>query len=683
MLRAPAAFLASWLVLTFGGPALAASIEVLNVTRDPDPDPPHPTGQELSISRSDCEAGDQIFTFPYTLTDGSGIDSIEVWMATVGGLDCTDPENRDETGDVCTRVTTVTPDPDGNGEIEIGATDLANSVDNVTECRDESASGEGRHETNLYFLLFDNGAVVDGGSTTFALTVDLLGPAAPTGVDAKSAEEAISVSFDPPNAEDLRGYFVYCLPAAEGSGAGGNGAGGSGGGAAGGGGAGGATADGGGGAGGAGGQGGANGQGGAGGGTTTSATTTATGAGGGSGTSECSTNGILVPGEAPPGPEYRCLPAEGNTPEGGTTTQGVSVTGLTNGVLYAFAVAAVDDLGNPGVLSNVVCETPVEVDDFWDVYRRAGGKGGGCDCTAAAFDAGGPGSVALGLLAIAGGGLVARRRRKRSRLLSAFFGAGVIALFLLPSIAYAQGGIPDTDWRQENRYPDEPADTQFAFEVRFAPYWPAVDSEPGLTGKPYEATFGSDPRFYFGLEFDYMPLRIPYLGTFGPGIGWGYTWASSEAAITGCTPSDSEACQSEDVTSLTIMPMHISAVLRGDELMRRTGVPIVPYGKFGFGLAWWQTEQTSGISETEEVQDGETVQVKGQDWSWGLHIALVAALALNWLDTGSAGRLRESTGIGHVYLFGEWMNAMLTGLGTGNTMYVGTSTVVAGLAADF
>jgi hypothetical protein len=238
--------------------------------------------------------------------------------------------------------------------------------------------------------------------------------------------------------------------------------------------------------------------------------------------------------------------------------------------------------------------------------------------------------------------------------------------------------LDDTNWRQSSRPHTEPADTQFAFETRFGPYWPQVDSEPGLSGGPYERVFDNDPQFYFGLEFDWMPLRIPYVGTLGGGVGWGYTFASTKAKISGCVETSTEDCLSEDSTNLDIMPMHASVVLRADELMRRTGVPFVPYGKFGFGFAYWTAGKTAGQSSVTE--GGE--EIAGEDVTTGLHAALGLAFALNWLDGRSAGAMRTSTGIGHAYAFAEWFNAILDGFG-GDQMHVGTSTIVAGLTLDF
>lgn len=67
----------------------------------------------------------------------------------------------------------------------------------------------------------------------------------------------------------------------------------------------------------------------------------------------------------------------------------------------------------------------------------------------------------------------------------------------------------------------------FALELRFSPYYPRVDEEPGLRGTPFKDRFGDNPRLYVGLEFDWQVLRIPYIGTIGPGFGAGIVGMST------------------------------------------------------------------------------------------------------------------------------------------------------------
>jgi hypothetical protein len=247
------------------------------------------------------------------------------------------------------------------------------------------------------------------------------------------------------------------------------------------------------------------------------------------------------------------------------------------------------------------------------------------------------------------------------------------AALLAASVAGAQSSHASSDWRQhdrsrilrEERYASPQS---FAFELRFGPYSPAVDDEFSGAG-PYKRTFGDGQEFYFGVEVDWLPLRIPYVGAIGPGLGWGYTSASAKAFVAG-----SSARAEAEETSLTIMPMHLSAVLRADELMRRTGVPIVPYAKAGLGMGLWTTSSGPGVPKPDGV--------RGEGITWGTHLALGGMLALNWLDRRSASQLDETTGINHTYLFGEWMLANLDGIGSRPQMHVGTSTWVLGLGFD-
>ncbi|MCA9644953.1 MAG: hypothetical protein H6718_27760 [Polyangiaceae bacterium] len=131
-------------------------------------------------------------------------------------------------------------------------------------------------------------------------------------------------------------------------------------------------------------------------------TTAAAGSGGSAGsTSNCQAS-VLVPGEIPPS-EYKC----------GETTNSIATSGtvkdLANGTEYTVGVAAVDDLGNVGTLSDLACATPEPVDDFYEVYRRAGGEGGNGYCSINQSSA--PGM--LGLVLVAMGALVWRRRRMK------------------------------------------------------------------------------------------------------------------------------------------------------------------------------------------------------------------------------------------------------------------------------
>jgi len=254
---------------------------------------------------------------------------------------------------------------------------------------------------------------------------------------------------------------------------------------------------------------------------------------------------------------------------------------------------------------------------------------------------------------------------------------GLASLFMAEGAeAQSSSRIPDTNWRKRDRggVDGKRSPQRFAFELRFGAYTPAIDDEFGGSATPYRDFFGDGMLFHFGAEFDWQAVRIPYVGTLGPGVGFGYVSTSAEAYLV--NTYGTSAPERAGSTSLTILPMYVSAVVRFDELMRRTGVPIVPYGKVGLGAGlWWVNTGDKG----SKVGDGDTA-ILGRGTSLGIHWALGGMLALDWLGQRSMASLDQETGINHVYLFGEWMNQNL-GL-FGDSMRVGTSTWMVGLTME-
>ncbi|NUO48298.1 MAG: hypothetical protein HOV80_05510 [Polyangiaceae bacterium] len=330
-MRAYAAFLAFLLTVVVGLPAFAQKITVAAAQVDRDGPGHDQPGFELFVSRSDCESP-ELFTFPFAISDVSGADVVEVWLADKSSIDCKSIEARNEnsTGTHCVRLATA--DAAATGDILIPSADIANAISGVDECID-TASGGVPHHVTLYFLIIraPGDAVPNEDAATFETDVDLLGPAPPTDVVAKSGAGSVTLEFTADDAEDLRGYFVYCAPP------------------------------------------------------------------GGGGLSGCESSS-LQSGQPPPGPELRCAPAEGDDPI--SATNALTVRDLAIGERVGMAIVAVDALGNPGVLSNVVCGEPQPVED----------EGA---CSAAPHGPGAAGSIALGALALAAaGGLVLRRRRR-------------------------------------------------------------------------------------------------------------------------------------------------------------------------------------------------------------------------------------------------------------------------------
>jgi hypothetical protein len=218
----------------------------------------------------------------------------------------------------------------------------------------------------------------------------------------------------------------------------------------------------------------------------------------------------------------------------------------------------------------------------------------------------------------------------------------------------------------------------FAFELRFLPYLPNVDSDPNLRGAtPYNTTFGSAQRFMVAVELDWQTVRIPHVGTLGPGVAIGYTNINDPAQF--ATPHNGMLISGE-TTTLEIVPIYAVAVLRADVLWREVGIPIVPYVKAGLGYALWRASNTLGTSHYA----GPNGDIVGEGSTLGTQLAIGVGLNLNVFDTYSATNFDDSVGVNGTYLFGELMRSDLTGLGIQkDPLRVGDSTWVLGLAFEF
>ncbi|HEU4409539.1 MAG TPA: MXAN_2562 family outer membrane beta-barrel protein [Polyangiaceae bacterium] len=216
----------------------------------------------------------------------------------------------------------------------------------------------------------------------------------------------------------------------------------------------------------------------------------------------------------------------------------------------------------------------------------------------------------------------------------------------------------------------------FAFELRFGPYRPEIDSESEFESlpeadRPFRRTFGKGKGFHFGFEFDWQAVRIPFVGTFGPGFGWSRSSRSAKAFVLNSTTD-----RSGEDTTLVIMPMYAVGVLRADYLAREYGVPLVPYAKAGLGFALWSSSISTGVV----TRDG----VEGRGRSWGPHYALGAAFLLDVIDPSAAHSMDKSVGVNNTYAYIEWMrNDLGDLLESKPQMRVGTSTWVTGLALEF
>jgi uncharacterized protein (TIGR03382 family) len=350
-----------------------------------------PLGQSPTwVSYDDC-INDDILTLSANLQGFSGLN-LEVWATTSGS--CQDLASREGSAASCWLVSRQTPSITQQ-TVSIRAQDIVAQHKNNgsttgwgpdTGRLEHCESRQDNTAVSLYFMLIDNGGNMQGTSEPYASGIDLIGPDPPTGLSAGIGEEQLIIRWDKsPTVTDLRGYRAYCDPPPGGASApastptaidGGTED---------------ASSD---------------------AATTNDASTTndagatdaTTGTGGTSGAPAPNPGcpSALVPGERPD-EAFFC----GSTAAVSANTSMVA-RNLSNGVLYAVALASVDQVGNTGLLSETVCGTPQVVDDFFELYRRSGGKGGGGFCQVS----GEPATGFLALLAAALGALGWRRSRR-------------------------------------------------------------------------------------------------------------------------------------------------------------------------------------------------------------------------------------------------------------------------------
>ena len=326
------------------------------------------------ISYADCINND-VFVFPIQLSDAS--HRLEVWA---GNDDCV--ANRGKTSDrgQCWIV--------GSAEhlersitVEVPVRnvvlrDLSNTTipsDLGSEVCEGSTDSDGNKVT-FYFLIEDSGKAVGTGTTwtggTQGTGFDLVGPPPPSSISIKMGEGQLSLSIGGLTDDtELKSLEAFCVPEGEGIDPGTDVV-------------------------------------------PAEETDAGTSADGGSefipsttgaAPSACYTP-LLVAGKQPP-IGYAC----GKVNKSSGTIQ---TNTLLDDTTYAVGVAGEDVIGNPGLLSGIQCGTPHELDDFFEVYGRNGGRGGGGFCSASpgASRSSAAAAVLLGMVLAA-----LRVRRTRSR----------------------------------------------------------------------------------------------------------------------------------------------------------------------------------------------------------------------------------------------------------------------------
>ena len=87
----------------------------------------------------------------------------------------------------------------------------------------------------------------------------------------------------------------------------------------------------------------------------------------------------------------------------------------------------------------------------------------------------------------------------------------------------------------------------------------------------------------------------------------------------------------------------------------------------------------------EPVRLGDNGKVidKARGGAWGFQTNVGGMLRLDFLERGEARNLDRATGINHTYLFGEWQFSRVNNFGRKNSVSLGDSTWLIGLAIEF
>jgi hypothetical protein len=214
----------------------------------------------------------------------------------------------------------------------------------------------------------------------------------------------------------------------------------------------------------------------------------------------------------------------------------------------------------------------------------------------------------------------------------------------------------------------------FAFELKFGPYRPDVDSEFDRGGKqlrrPYHDFYGDGRKLLTQIEFDWQVLHT--FGSLAIGASLGYFSISAAAPLGSGT-----GALSGDQSQMKIVPTSISAIYRFDYFLETRDFPLVPYGKVGLDYAYWQI--TDGNSDIATDGMGGT----GRGGTPGWHASLGAALVLDFFDPEAARDFDADMGVNHTALTFEYAHSDLSGLGTKNRLHVGDTTWSLGLLLEF
>lgn len=208
----------------------------------------------------------------------------------------------------------------------------------------------------------------------------------------------------------------------------------------------------------------------------------------------------------------------------------------------------------------------------------------------------------------------------------------------------------------------------FAFELKFGPYRPDIDSEFSSGRKPYDSFFHGR-HLLSQLEFDWQFFRR--YGSLAAGVGVGYF------STTGANPAVNTTGLTADTSNLRIIPFSLSLVYRLDYFFQERQIPLVPYGKIGFDYALWR------VLDANDNVASDTLGGHGSGGVRGWHAAAGLSVVLDFIDPDGARAFDDEMGVNHTHLFFEFSHSDISGLGQPNKIHLGDTTWSLGLLFEF
>ena len=233
---------------------------------------------------------------------------------------------------------------------------------------------------------------------------------------------------------------------------------------------------------------------------------------------------------------------------------------------------------------------------------------------------------------------------------------------------------------------------RFALEVKFGPYLPDIDRKYGGAGLgPYASIYGetddrgiatSKPKngFYGAIAFEYQFVNLA--GPIGLGFQWSMMRDKAQALLAEQPPAPTSVRSGADSTRFAVMPLALQVVYRFELLADRFRVPLVPYAKAGVNYSFWWSKNGSNDISTIKDENGKVTD-KARGGAWGFQTNIGGMLRLDFLERGTARTLDRVTGINHTYLFAEWQLSRVNNFGRKNSINLGDSTWLVGLALEF